>query len=104
MIKAFGLKEITGKVSSPSIKSLEKLFPKYDCEKLIRQGTAVNILIGCDNFGLHPKREVFTAGRDLSIMGGKLGICLQGTHEQLKEKPKLSSNCIKKKDSLYAFF
>ena len=94
-ITAYGIKEITGKVSNPDSKTLETLFPKFDCKRLEREEKEVDILIGCDNFGLHPKREVLKAGRNLSIMAGKLGVCLQGSHELLIEKTQVSTNCVK---------
>ena len=95
IIEAFGLKQITGEVSKLDSSLLEELFPSYDCTNLQRANSEIDLLIGMDNFGLHPKREVTRAGKNLSIMSGKLCICLQGTHEKLKEKTRASMHCIK---------
>ncbi len=94
-IEAFGIKEITGEVKKLNEKVVRELFPKYDCSKLQRTKPEVDILIGCDNFGLHPKKEVTKSGDNLSIMSGKLGVCLQGAHERLEESTRMSANYVK---------
>ena len=94
-VEAFGIKEITGEVKKLNERVIEELFPQYDCTKLQRTKSEVDLLLGCDNFGLHPKREVIKAGNNLSIMSGRLGVCLQGAHEKLEENTRLSSNCVK---------
>ena len=102
-MRAYGLKEITGRIFKLDIMILRKLFPNFNCEKVQRRGTEVDLLIGCDNFGLHPKREVAKAGRDLSIMSGKLGICIQGAHNDLVENTQVSSNCVRTVHGTHSF-
>ena len=94
-IEAFGIKEITGQVSRLDEQVVSRLFPCHDPKALQRHKAEVDILIGCDNFGLHPKRELAKAGKNLSLMAGKLGLCLQGAHESLTEKTQLSSFLVK---------
>ena len=62
----------------------------------MRRSNTVDLLIGTDYFGLHPKKEVARAGEHLSIMQGELGICLVGTHPQLKEGTVLSHSVPRK--------
>jgi len=94
-ILAFGMDEITGPVSKLDDESLRSLFPKYDTSLLQRRSGKVDILLGCDYFGLHPKQEVERVGDHLSIMRGELGICLQGSHPHLKENTRYSSHMVK---------
>ncbi len=56
----------------------------------------IDVLLGCDYFGLHPKQEEARCGDNLSIMSGSLGICLQGTHPDLVEGTKYDTNLAKK--------
>ena len=84
-LTAYELPEITGRLSCLDKKVLAKLFPEYDPESLLRKADTVDILIGTDYFGLHPKNEVARAGANLSIMRGELGVCVVGTHPSLKE-------------------
>ena len=60
------------------------------------KSTEVDILLGTNYFGLHPKKEVSSV-ENLSIMSGALGLCLQGTHPDLREELPLGSNCVKEK-------
>ena len=56
----------------------------------------VDVLLGCDYFGLHPKQEEARCGDNLSIMSAALEICLQGTPPDLIEETKYDSNLAKK--------
>ena len=94
-VQAFGMKEITGPVSSLDEQVLLQLFPEYDVTLLQRKSANVDILLGCDYFGLHPKWELSKSGENLSLMQGELGICVQGFHKNLKEGTKVSSNMVK---------
>ena len=85
-VNAFGMERITGSVSKLNPDVLAKLFPEYDPQSLQRQCRHVDVLLGCDYFGLHPKNEEARCGENLSIMSDELGICLQGTHPDLKEE------------------
>ena len=94
-ITAFGMDRITGPVSKLDTKVLSELFPDYDPESLQRKTNHLDILLGCDYFGLHPKHEEAKCGEDLSIMRGEFGICLQGTHPDLTEETECDSNLVK---------
>ena len=94
-ITAYGMERITGPVSKLDDEVLKKLFPEYEPESLQRKSNYVDILLGCDYFGLHPKREEARCGDYLSIMKGKLGVCIQGTHPELFEGTKPDSNLAK---------
>ena len=99
-IQAYGLKEITGPLSPLDEQVLQELFPDSDPSTLVRPSSTVDVLIGTDYFGLHPKSEVARAGEHLSIMKGDLGACLVGTHPKLKEATMLDSDLPKEVSSL----
>lgn len=94
-VVAFGMTEITGPVSVLDVRCLRKLFPDRDPALLQRESSRVDMLLGCDYFGLHPKHEVDSAGPHLSVMQGELGICLQGYHPNLVEGTRVSSNMVR---------
>ena len=71
------------------------LFPRVDVSSLQRENETIYILLGNDYFGLHPKCEIAKAGKNLSVMEGLLGRCLQGSHPALKATSSLSSHYIK---------
>lgn len=54
-VTAFGMDRITGPVTKLNTSCLAKLFPIYDPESLQRKTNRVDILLGCDYFGLFPK-------------------------------------------------
>ncbi|CAB3984060.1 Hypothetical predicted protein [Paramuricea clavata] len=95
-ITAFGMERITGQVSKLDPKVLVKLFLEHDPETLQRKSTHVDVLLGCDNFGLHPKQEEARCGDNLTIMNGALGICLQGAHPDLIEETRYDINLAKR--------
>ena len=88
----YELPSITGKVSLLDSSVVEGLFPKFDPNVLIRNSQQVDVLLGTDYFGLHPKQEIARAGDHLSVMKGDLGVCLVGTHPLLKESTELDSD------------
>ena len=94
-VPAYGLEQITGKLTKLNMDVISKLFPGYDVECLQRPSNEVDLLIGSNLFGLHPKHEVCSAGDNLSIMRGELGLCLMGSHPALKDDVKLNTNMIK---------
>ena len=94
-VTAYGMDQITGPVNKLDYKVLEKMFPEYDPESLQRKSNNVDVLLGCDFFGLHPKKEEARYGEHLSVMSGELGICLQGTHPELTEGTQYDSNLAK---------
>jgi len=93
-VLAFGIEQITGPVSSLDITCLSEIFPNRDVSMLQRKSACVDMLLGCDFFGLHPKQEVCTNG-NLSIMRGELGVCLIRSHPGLREDTEMSCNMVK---------
>ena len=89
------MERITGPVSKLNSEVLKSLFPEYDPNSLQRKSNHVDVLLGCDYFGLHPKHEEARCGDNLSIMSGELGVCLQGAHPELVEGTKHDSNLAK---------
>ena len=94
-VTAFGMDRITGPVTKLNTSSLAKLFPTYDPESLQRKTNRVDILLGCDYFGLFRKCEEAKYGENLSIMRGEFGVCLQGAHPDLVEQTEYDSNLVK---------
>ena len=82
-VTAIALPEITGQVSQLDVDVLSELFTNFDCASLQRPKGNVDILLGADYFGLHPKKELASDG-NLSIMEGELGTCVQGRHPGVK--------------------
>ncbi|XP_048579693.1 uncharacterized protein LOC5508489 [Nematostella vectensis] len=94
-IIAYGMDRITGPVSQLDMRTVAELFPEHDPESLQRKSSSVDVLLGCDYFGLHPKKEEARSGDHVSVMSGDLGICLQGTHAKLKEETTHDVNLVK---------
>ena len=94
-IRCFGLDTITGNISILDPAVISKLFPDHDSSLLTRRSKEVDVLLGTDYFGAHPKKEICTAGEHLSIMEGELGICLQGSHPSLDAENSMDSNMVK---------
>ena len=89
-VYAYGMESITGPVSPLDYNIIQNLFPSIDVGT-IRRGTQVDILLGIDYFGYHPKSELAKAGEHLSVMSGVLGSCLQGSHPKLVDNTKYST-------------
>ena len=79
-IKAIELSKLTDVVSQLDGKVLSSIFPDFDVNILQRSSAPVDILLGGDYFSLHPKRELASDSKNLSIMQGELGVCVQGSH------------------------
>ena len=82
-IKAYGLEQITSEVEELNLKVLAELFPTINVNLLLREAGQVDILVGNDYFGLHPKNEIAKAGEHLSVLKSPFGLCLQGSHPAL---------------------
>ena len=91
-VEAYGLDSITGPVAQLDMKVIRKLFPYFNTELLRRKQLQVDILLGVDQFGMHPKKELAKCGEDLSVLEGKFGVCIQGTHPLLKGDTKKSTH------------
>ena len=62
---------------------------------LQRKTDQVDILLGCDYFGLFPKCEEVKCGNNLSNMKGDFGVYLQGNHPDLREETEHDSSLVK---------
>ena len=82
-VKAYSLPKITNPAPPVSRKDLEYLFPQFEVSSLVRPSSDIDILLGSDWFGLHPKKEIAKCGDNLSVMKGSLGVCLVGSHPHL---------------------
>ena len=82
-MKAYSLPKITNPAPPVSRKDLEYLFPQFEVSSLVHPSSDIDILLGSDWFGLHPKREIAKCGDNLSVMKGSLGVCLVGSHPHL---------------------
>ena len=94
-VQCFGLEKITGELSSLDPNIIKQIFPNYDSSLLLRKSKEVEIMLGTDYFGLHPKNEVCSDGENLSIMKGELGVCLQGSHPLLNADSSIDSNMVR---------
>ena len=94
-VELYGINKITGKLAKLNLINLTSLFPGYEVSALQRERTEVDILLGTDYFGLHPKRELASAGENLSIMEGAFGITLQGSHPDIQEETTMDSNMVR---------
>ena len=89
-VHLYELPEITKEVARLDTGIVRELFPDYDASLLARDGRPVDILLGTDQFSLHPKQEIDCSGENLSIMSGELGVCLVGTHSRMTESTQSS--------------
>ena len=87
-VVGYTVKEIISRPYRLNTKVLTQEFPDYDPSSLQRPKQSVDILLGSDYFSLFPKQEVANNKKDLSIMFGPLGNCLQGSHPDIVMKSK----------------
>ena len=91
-IVAYGMETITGPVSKLDNMIIKELFLYFDSCHLQRKSSSVDVLLGNDYYGLHPKKEIAKNGDHLSIMKGELGVCLQGNHPRLAELTEITTS------------
>ena len=91
-VVGYTVKEIMGRPYQLNPQILEQEFPDYDPSCLQRPKQDVDILLGADYFTLFPKQELANNGKDLSIMFGPLGMCVQGSHPHIVKKSNKSSS------------
>ena len=91
-VNAIELPKLTGAVSQLDGEILSHIFPHFDTKVLQRPSGPVDILLGGDYFGLHTKRELASDGKNLSVMQGELGVCIQGSHPKLYESTEKDSH------------
>ena len=86
VVNAYSLPKITN--PSPPVRSVDlvHLFPDFALDSLTRPSTEIDILIGADSYGLHPKVEIAKSGDNLFLMQGPLGVCIVGTHPNLPKE------------------
>ena len=86
VVNAYSLPKITN--PSPPVRSVDlvHLFPDFALDSLTRPSTEIDILIGADSYGLHPKLEIAKSGDNLFLMQGPLGVCIVGTHPNLPKE------------------
>ena len=94
-VRMFSLETITGELAQLDPSVLKVLFPEYDSNRLQRQSNEVDVLLGSDYFGLHPKEELCSVGDNLSLMSGALGVCVQGSHPDLNVDNSMDSNMMR---------
>ena len=70
---AYGMDQITGPVNKLDYELLQKIFLEYDPESLRGKSNYMDVLLGCDFFGLHPKNEEARLGEHLIVMSRELG-------------------------------
>jgi len=65
-VTAFAIPEITGPVAQLDMTVIRELFPDHkDLQELQRQAGKVDLMLGIDYFGLHPRTELDRAGENL---------------------------------------
>ena len=84
-VVCYTLPTLAGTVHRLDEDALSAIFPEFDPPTLQRPSGEIDILLGADYFGLHPKQELASDGKNLSVMRGALGICTQGSHPLLTE-------------------
>ena len=94
-VVAIALPELAGEANQLDIDALDSIFPDFDCVSLQRPKGEIDVLLGSDYFGLHPKHEIASDGKNLSIMQGDLGVCLQGLCPVMKGESVCASHSIK---------
>lgn len=63
--------EITEPVRKLTSDILMKLSTEHDLDSLQSKSSCVDVILGCDYIGLHPKPEEASCGDHLSIMSGE---------------------------------
>ena len=84
-VLALALPRLSGPVSQLNESVIGQIFTGFDVKMLQRPSAPVDLLLGGDYFGLHPKRELSSDSKNLSVMQGELGVCVQGSHPSLNE-------------------
>ena len=84
-IVCYSVPDLVGTPQQLDERILTQVFPSFSPKQLQRPSGTIEILLGADYFGLHPKFEVVSDGYDLSVMKGELGVCVQGSHPGLSD-------------------
>ena len=86
------MEAIAGPVTPLQSQVISKLFPMFDSSLLSRKNSPVDILVGLNYYGLHPRQELAQSGKHLCVMRGDFGMCIQGTHPELDESTQYDSS------------
>ena len=99
MVAAHSIPVITNFTVPLDKSTVQSLFPDFLVEGLLCHSKEIDLLLGTDYFGLHPKTEIAKAGENLSIMTGELGGCLVGSHPLLSKSENKVSNLLCQTDT-----
>ena len=78
----YTVSELCGKPFQLELEVLASEFPDFDPKSLQRPTQEVDIMLGSDYFSYFSKQEV-ACSRDLSVMVGPFGKCVQGSHPSI---------------------
>jgi len=74
----YSLWKLTGAINRPLDANIfESLLPKVDTNKLLKKTVPIDLVIGNDILGLHPRHQVGQAGPHLYAYSGPFGQCAQ---------------------------
>ena len=95
-LKAYGLENITGAMSSINAAVIKRIFPRISDEMIQtvkRETVVVDFLIGSQHPSWHPKmKEQAECGGDMWLYECRYGACLGGRHPFVKEETKKSDS------------
>lgn len=92
-IHALSIQRLTGSINKPLDRViLQQLFPSIDSQLLIKDSGPIDMLIGNDLLGFHPRKEIASAGQHLQVCSGPFGLCVQGSHPALGNSNSIPSS------------
>ena len=92
-IHALSIQRLAGSINKPLDRAiLKKLFPRIDSKLLMKDSGPIDILIGNDLLGFHPRKEIASAGQHLQVCSGPFGLCVQGSHPALGNSNNIPSS------------
>ena len=95
-LKAYGLENITGAMSSINAAVIRRIFPRISDEMIQtvkRETVVVDFLVGSQHPSWHPKmKEQAECGGDMWLYECRYGACLGGRHPFVKEETKKSDS------------
>ena len=78
-ITAYTRPKLTADAVELNYTELSSIFPEHDLKSFSRPIGKIDILLGLDQYDLHPQEKIASAGK-LTIKDGPLGTCLIGSH------------------------
>ena len=92
-IHALRIQRLAASINKPLDRAiLKKLFPRIDSKLLMKESGPIDILIGNDLLGFHPRKEIASAGQHLQVCSGPFGLCVQGSHPALGNSNNIPSS------------